>query len=144
MNRLVHSWKYEQSRMQDAFLDSLLQIASGVIPDHVSSIQSILGFQPEPPAIQKESEVTIEEGLFEDIDFEFSPIIDDYLRSGQTSNDFADIIVNRLKEKHDIAAEALDERYRELYDAGHDLEQLKSAYETCSADLERQYVDALQ
>jgi len=44
MNRLVHSWKYEQSRMQDAFLDSLLQIASGVIPDHVSSIQSILGF----------------------------------------------------------------------------------------------------
>ena len=133
--------------MQDAFLDSLLQIASGVIPDHVTNIQTILGFQPEPPAIQKESEVTIEEieeGLFEDIDFEFSPIIDDYLRSGQTSNDFADIIVNRLKEKHDAAAEALDERYRELYDAGHDLEKLKSAYEVCSADLERQYVDALQ
>ena len=66
------------------------------------------------------------ENLFEGVDSDFGVIIDDFLRSGQTSTDFADVIVNRLKEKHDSASRNIDERYGKLYHMGYDLQMLKS------------------
>jgi hypothetical protein len=48
---------------------------------------------------------------FTGIDSDFQSIVDDYLKSGQTSTEYADVVVNRLKDKHDAAVEGIDRKY---------------------------------
>ena len=48
--------------------------------------------------------------VFKDLEFDFAGIIDEYIKSPSASSDYADMIINKIKNHHDDVSLMADDR----------------------------------
>ena len=106
--------------------------------------------------------------VFKDLEFDFGVIIDEYIKSPSASSDYADMIINKIKNHHDDVNLMADDRleqsrsslesfYRERLsevtsnspfnlteEHNTKLKNLRNSYEEFLDELETAYVEALR
>jgi len=93
----------------------ILESARNQVPDAVDAIMANNTTQPipeEPDSIPVQDIVDMIDGnmVFKDLDFDFSIIIDEYIKSPSASSDYADLIINKIKNHHDDVNLMADDR----------------------------------
>lgn len=171
--RIQEFYRIEMDKLEQQCRDMILESARNQVPDAVDAIMANNTTQPipeEPDSIPVQDIVDMIDGnmVFKDLDFDFSIIIDEYIKSPSASSDYADLIINKIKNHHDDVNLMADDRleqsrsslesyFREqLSEASGNspfnlteqhnakLKNLRNSYEEFLDDLETAYVEALR
>ena len=105
---LASEYRKELLALQDKYNQSVKGLARSIAPQKLTEVeQALTGGNASFIEIIRQGTV------FKEFPTDFSNILDDFLRSGSSSADLADIIVERLKEQHEIFSKNVDQRFEE-------------------------------
>jgi hypothetical protein len=105
---LAQEYRKELVTLQEKYSQSVKGLAKTIAPQKVTEVEHAL------TGVSTSLIETIRRGdVFKDFPADFSHILDDFLRSGSSSSDLADIVVERLKEQHELFSQNVDQCFEE-------------------------------
>jgi len=105
---LAQEYRKELLTLQEKYSQSVKGLAKTIAPQKVTEVENAL------TGVSTSLIETIRRGeVCKELPTDFSHILDDFLRSGSSSSDLADIVVERLKEQHELFSQNVDQRFEE-------------------------------